>query len=566
MTFVSTHPPTQAPPAPARLRVAAANDAQEREADRVADAVVAGGAATWSFASIGIQGVQRKCASCEDDQRELQRKADVETGPRDAGEAPPIVDDVLRSSGQPLEPGVRSSMERRFGHDFANVRVHDDARAARSAVAVHALAYTVGSDIAFGAGRFAPATREGEHLLAHELAHVVQQTRGAAVPGAIYRKPAAKKTFRPGDYVRVTAKLLGLPNVPYGQPGYKLITRVAANTLLQVIRLLPGTDQIAGTDGVYEFTVMDDYGKPRLDAGGVTMAGVADSAFVSADAGPAPASPTVAPEVKPPVKSDPKADAESEPPVTEVAKPSCSPPAGCPDEFCTPYPLDEAIRRRDAELAGMLSTISQIDGRCTGLYRDYLMGGSDRQDISATFAGDFTRDDVTVRVTEFLVTSLEHDLKANPPAIPAGKGSVEVDVPSRIPKAVKEVGDPLSANSLSYTFALEAPGLLAGGIGANEAACPVGAKPSKYNDERLVTGTAEVFANGDGTFAVNPSLDYVVNDTIDFCPGNCGGLLAQTLGGTVEMSRLEASNVAGDVPFTVAFPSPSMVGAHDDSE
>lgn len=73
-------------------------------------------------------------------------------------------------------------MEGRFGHDFGQVRVHADARAARSAAAVSALAYTVGRDVVFGAGRFAPGTAPGRALLAHELAHVIQQARGGEAP------------------------------------------------------------------------------------------------------------------------------------------------------------------------------------------------------------------------------------------------------------------------------------------------------------------------------------------------------------------------------------------------
>jgi hypothetical protein len=69
-------------------------------------------------------------------------------------------------------------MEHRFGHDFGHVRVHADARAADSAQAVNALAYTVGDDIVFGQGRYRPRSRAGQRLLAHELAHTVQQSRG----------------------------------------------------------------------------------------------------------------------------------------------------------------------------------------------------------------------------------------------------------------------------------------------------------------------------------------------------------------------------------------------------
>jgi len=88
---------------------------------------------------------------------------------------PPLVRTALQASGRPLEAATRSLMEPRFGYDFSRVRVHTDANAAESARAVHALAYTVGQDIVFGTGRYAPATVEGRRLLAHELAHVVQQ-------------------------------------------------------------------------------------------------------------------------------------------------------------------------------------------------------------------------------------------------------------------------------------------------------------------------------------------------------------------------------------------------------
>jgi Domain of unknown function (DUF4157) len=88
---------------------------------------------------------------------------------------PTIVDDVLRSPGQPLDAGTSAFMEPRFGYDFSQVRVHTDAQAAESARAVNALAYTVGRNVVFGAGQYAPETSEGQRLMAHELSHVVQQ-------------------------------------------------------------------------------------------------------------------------------------------------------------------------------------------------------------------------------------------------------------------------------------------------------------------------------------------------------------------------------------------------------
>jgi hypothetical protein len=98
------------------------------------------------------------------------------------GAAPPLVHDVLRSPGQSLDRDTRSFMEARFGHDFSQVRVHADGKAAESARAVGAAAYTVGQHVVFGAGRHEPETATGRELLAHELTHVVQQERSAAPP------------------------------------------------------------------------------------------------------------------------------------------------------------------------------------------------------------------------------------------------------------------------------------------------------------------------------------------------------------------------------------------------
>jgi hypothetical protein len=92
--------------------------------------------------------------------------------------APAAVEQVLRSPGRPLEPALRIAMESRFGHDFSRVRVHADGVAAASAAALHARAYTLGPHIAFARGAYDPASEAGRRLLAHELAHVVQQGRG----------------------------------------------------------------------------------------------------------------------------------------------------------------------------------------------------------------------------------------------------------------------------------------------------------------------------------------------------------------------------------------------------
>jgi len=102
----------------------------------------------------------------------IQRKAAGDSTP-DA--APSLVDDVLAVPGRPLDAATRGFMETRFGHDFSQVRVHSGAIAEQSARDVNACAYTVGNNVVFGAGQFAPESHAGQKLLAHELTHVVQQ-------------------------------------------------------------------------------------------------------------------------------------------------------------------------------------------------------------------------------------------------------------------------------------------------------------------------------------------------------------------------------------------------------
>jgi hypothetical protein len=139
-----------------KLTIGASNDPLEQEADRVAEQVMA--ISAHSVVS-GTPRIQRYIGQASEGENT----------------APASVDRVLTSSGRPLEPALQQDMEQRFGNDFSQVRVHTGGVAAQSARDVNAHAYTVGNNVVFGAGQFAPGTQEGRRLIAHELTHIIQQ-------------------------------------------------------------------------------------------------------------------------------------------------------------------------------------------------------------------------------------------------------------------------------------------------------------------------------------------------------------------------------------------------------
>jgi hypothetical protein len=164
-----------------KLVVSEPGDIYEQEADRVAEQVMRMPETVMSRRSFreGCPSVQRQETS----------------GSMGLVEAPPIVHDVLNSPGRPLDSATRAFFEPRFGHDFSRVRVHTDTRAVDSAESVQALAYTVGPHIALGSGQLTTGTSEGRFLLAHELAHVVQQEGGTVrhtVPGGLLQRQGKK--------------------------------------------------------------------------------------------------------------------------------------------------------------------------------------------------------------------------------------------------------------------------------------------------------------------------------------------------------------------------------------
>lgn len=196
-----------------KLTINQPGDEFEQEADRIADQVMR----TSTLPSPAnpkptTPSLHRKCAcggTCANCQKQssyhthnpdqdeshdqkdhhLQRKPSHTVQALDHNTAPPMVHEVLRSPGHPLDPATRAFMEPRFGHDFGHVRVHSDSPAHRAASSIQARAFTLENHVAFDRGEYAPASVTGLSLLAHELAHVAQQ--GYAPQRAAHVAPSA---------------------------------------------------------------------------------------------------------------------------------------------------------------------------------------------------------------------------------------------------------------------------------------------------------------------------------------------------------------------------------------
>jgi uncharacterized protein DUF4157/lysine-specific metallo-endopeptidase family protein len=200
------HPPA-AGVVQTKLAVNKPGDEYEQEADRVAEQVMR------TPGQSAVRGASPR----------IQRLAGEPAG--QVGGAPASVNEALATPGRPLEPTLRQDMEERFGHDFSQVRVHSGLTAEQSARDVNAYAYTVGQDIIFGAGRFAPGTVEGQRLLAHELTHVVQQSGGA---------PSIQR------FASCTTARMSLEECPSRDPGEQRESRVGTSILLYIEAPEPG--------------------------------------------------------------------------------------------------------------------------------------------------------------------------------------------------------------------------------------------------------------------------------------------------------------------------------------
>ncbi|MGH7391498.1 MAG: DUF4157 domain-containing protein [Candidatus Rokuibacteriota bacterium] len=185
----------------AKLSVGSADDPYERQADHIADQVMRGGPVdVGGMASLAAGGrVQRACPSCEEElaysarldkkcprcERAIRRKETCADAPDVTPDLEHELGGLRAEGGRPLPGSLRTSLETRLGFDLGDVRLHTGGRAADTARALDARAFTLGRDVVFGAGQYAPDTANGQRLIAHELAHTIQQGAvGAALAPA----------------------------------------------------------------------------------------------------------------------------------------------------------------------------------------------------------------------------------------------------------------------------------------------------------------------------------------------------------------------------------------------
>ncbi|WP_157237937.1 DUF4157 domain-containing protein [Desulfobacter curvatus] len=369
----------------------------------------------------------------------------------------------IMGGGISLPSSEASFFESRFGCRFARVRIHTDSKAAEISQSMNARAFTVGDHIAFARSQYQPETPRGRRLLAHELAHVVQQSHQS-------------EHIQCNLFQDIMNEGLSL-----AEQGMQILEREAG--------AISGMGEAAAREIVREMI---------------------------AQCNQMPA--------------------------------SACPNADCPPCFCSPLPLtrDELLVFRDLVALYTLPGIAvKVSPRVVPLWEAYLYGGTSQLDLSGSFGNDFMRSQTTVRMNSIVTAELSRTIN------PRLQLPNEIDIPSRIPTLISQMNNSTHTNAMDFNVIGEIPGNIAGGIGQQN--CSAGARPSTVDDRRDIEGSASIVRNSPSTVTVFPNMFYVITDTIDLCPGNCGADIEQIA--TLPMSWLEASGVSGDVPFIVRYHS-----------
>jgi hypothetical protein len=259
-------------PAGPRIQIGAVDDPLEADADRTAARVLR--MPDSAISSVGRTGAPAPGS--------LNRSAETGSAPEtrndgisDGREAPPSVYEVLGQPGRQLDPSTRAFFEPRFGQDLSHVRIHNDSKAAESARAVNALAFASGHNIVFGSGSYSPDRPDGRFMLAHELAHTMQQGRQQNLRRTIRSAPTAPlDSYLNGKKIVGFTSDSGSYSIPRGTPPIVIQQEVLLDMLASA-RLF----EIAGDTSADAEKSLDNHVTARL--GIVTFASQKKYSFAS---------------------------------------------------------------------------------------------------------------------------------------------------------------------------------------------------------------------------------------------------------------------------------------------
>lgn len=552
----------------AKLKIGQPHDMYEQEADRVAEQVM----------RMQEPQVQRKCAKCnEDEEKVLKPKAIGSI----ANTVPPIVHEVLSTPGQPLDTQTRSFMEPRFGHDFGNIRVHADAKAAESARAVNALAYTVGRDIILGEDQINSGTWQGKRLLAHELAHVVQQEYGlkqiqrqvGSYPDECEDRGPANSEDHPLIYNCQETNSLGRPererckrpavghaqqllneflrkydNWKSGAGGDTIACAGGSSAKIEALRnTLPSRLKVDCWFGdlTYKATRMF-----QLCDGGLKDDGkIGEKTWPALEIVGTTGSP---PGKSPPIRKKPPVIPKV-PPVIPKVPPGPIKPPDTPDNYCKPYSNITAAWLNWHQVYRMMMIFTNRFGSdIQDLWKTYLKNPKSGNkgtlpprrlfhNQTSRVVTEFRQDIETVKQTNRIMKLIANRVRSNPALMPQPAHS----------SPIMNFRDVLSAsevNDLPMTFEngdTRIPGNIAGGYGKNAS--------DAGDDVRNVDGKFIATNLGSSKIRIRAYFVFDILDCIDFCPGNPGNWKAQIV--TIPMSRFEATTdfPTYDVPFEVIY-------------
>ena len=529
-----------------KLTVNQPNDLYEQEADRVAESVV--NQPNSFFASVpkinhSISPVINRCACNEE--KEIQRKEN--TSARDESETHlEKYTAAINSSGNCLPKNTANFFNQKMGYDFSNVKIHTDSIAAKSADSINAHAYTTGNHIVFNQNQYQPETTDGKKLLAHELTHVVQQQatqqsiqrkeddkcrkdipdlENPELLGPAFIKKDADLTATDKTSPRIIKNLIKGTNYflysPLNNAGCDSLRPLITDSTAYIIK-----------SGLFYDLVWAKQPDTKAD---LIFTGWVDKKYLQA----VPVKKVTTPETKdpvPPVKQ-PTPEEINKPPARKGFY-ECDDP-----DFCKPYtdPVESEMALKNSRSDYNTFVKPLISSDADSLWQQYLSGAATSSPfvfksdstIAENYADCYINDDmIDDLMTNIKELGQKQCIKVFPNKPIAFRVDLLTDLQHRNP--ILEYNSLLRCADASLT---------AGGMGGTDGRYIAGTiwiEPYVSND-----------ASGEMNYNVWANLEVHVTDAVDFCPGQCGAAIEQSI--TIPMSRNEARGIISSVPFEVYY-------------